>query len=96
MNTEAQRQYADIEVVLSWSSEHARHEERHYYQGINLWRDYFPGMLGERLLQSEDGERIEETFAAGELVEPATRSLSLIHISEPTRQESRSRMPSSA
>ena len=74
MNTDTHRQYADIEVVLNWESEHAQHEEHHYFQGINLWRDYFPGMLGERLIESEDGEWVEETFPAGELVEPASNS----------------------
>jgi len=76
-------QYADIEVVLGWKSDCAQHVEHHYYQGINFWRDYFPGILGDKLTNVPDGEWVRETFPGGELVEPYSSS----HVVEVARDK---------
>jgi hypothetical protein len=70
----ARSDYANIEVAINWKSDQADHAEHHHYQGINFWRDFFPGMLGEKLANSPDGEWVSESFAAGELVEPYSGS----------------------
>ena len=51
--------YADIELKIT---------ERHYFQGINFWRDFFPGMLGERLVNTPDGEWVSKSMPADEVV----------------------------
>jgi hypothetical protein len=38
-----------LEVALNWNSVDASHVDRRYFDRINLWRDVFPGDLGERL-----------------------------------------------
>ena len=67
-------EFANIEVVLKWNSDQAGHEEHHHYQNINFWRDFFPGMLGEHLANTPDGEWVSERFAAGDLVESYSNS----------------------
>ncbi len=60
--------YADIELKIVWASEQARHTERHYYQTINFWRDFFPGTLGGRLSDAPDGEWVTESMPANDLI----------------------------
>jgi SAM-dependent methyltransferase len=60
--------YADIELKIQWESEQATHTERHYFQGINFWRDFFPGLLGDKLGNAPDGEWVSETIPASELL----------------------------
>ena len=78
---EPARQYADIELVLKWHSDTTQHVEQHYYQGINFWRDYFPGTLGDQLADAPDGEWVQERFEAGELVD-AYRSSNIIRVGQ--------------
>ena len=60
--------YADIELRIDWKSRHALHTERHFYQGINFRRDFFPRGLGEKLISAPDGEWVSETMAASEII----------------------------
>jgi FKBP-type peptidyl-prolyl cis-trans isomerase 2 len=60
--------YADIELKIVWTSDQARHTERHYYQNINFWRDFFPGLLGDRLMNAADGEWVTERLPANDIV----------------------------
>ena len=60
--------YADVELKIEWQSDHVTHCERHYFQGINFWRDYFPGRIGDRLISSPDGEWVTENIHASEIV----------------------------
>lgn len=60
--------YANIELKIVWESDQATHTERHYYQNINFWRDYFPGMLGDKLMNAPDGEWVTESMPANDIV----------------------------
>lgn len=57
-----------LEAALHWLSTDAEHTERRYFGRSNLWRDVFPGDLGERLMQAAPGEWLSQAIAAGELV----------------------------
>lgn len=64
-----------IEAALSWSSAHATHTDRQRFEGVNLWRDFFPGDLGEQLQRAAVGATVRARFRAGELVaEPYDRA----------------------
>lgn len=60
--------HASAEFTLRWTSADARHAERHYADRINLWRDFFPGDLGERLGRAAPGETVECRFGPGAVV----------------------------
>ena len=60
--------YADIELKIIWQSSQATHTERHFFQGINFWRDFFPGMLGDKLMNAADGEWVSESMLANDIV----------------------------
>lgn len=57
-----------IEAALRWSSAHATHTDRQWFEGVNLWRDFFPGDLGEQLARAAVGEAVRARFRAGELL----------------------------
>ena len=57
-----------IEAALVWSSAHAAHTDRQLLEGWNLWRDFFPGALGEQLQRAALGECVRAHFRAGALV----------------------------
>ncbi len=59
-----------IEAALNWSSAHAVHTDRYFFPNVDLWRDFFPGDLGERLTRAAVGESLSAEFGAGELIEP--------------------------
>lgn len=61
---------AMVEMSLRWQGPHASHCERRFFNKLNFWRDYFPGDLGERLNQAQQGDCLVYEAAAGELVEP--------------------------
>ncbi len=58
---------ARIELALSWESPGAAHLDRLFLSKVNLWRDLFPGALGESLA-AEPGARAAQRFGPGELV----------------------------
>ena len=64
-----------LEVALSWNSVQATHVDRQYFEKINLWRDYFPQDLGDRLNVAKPGDAIKIDIAVGELVAPFDRGL---------------------
>lgn len=66
--------YADIQLKIDWTTDHSSHTERHYFQGINFWRDYFPGLLGEHLINAPDGEWVCNTLPAEGIVQPFSSS----------------------
>lgn len=57
-----------LEAALHWRSADAEHTEHRYFARSNLWRDVFPGDLGERLMQAEPGVWLSQPVGAGELV----------------------------
>ena len=56
-----------LEAVLQWQSVDAEHIERRFFGRSNLWRDIFPCDLGDRLMQAETGEWLEQPMVVGEL-----------------------------
>ncbi len=66
--------YADIELKIVWSSQQTRHTERHYYQAVNFWRDYFPGTLGDKLISVPDGEWVTQSMPANDLISAYSNS----------------------
>lgn len=66
--------YADIQLKIDWTTDHSSHTERHYFQGINFWRDYFPSLLGEQLINAPDGEWVCNTLPAEGIVQPFSSS----------------------
>jgi SAM-dependent methyltransferase len=71
--------YADVELKIEWQSDQITHSERRYFQGINFWRDYFPGQIGDRLISSPDGEWVTENIHASEIF-PAYSTSSIIKV----------------
>lgn len=59
---------AAIEFSLSWQSEQAQHRDRYFIEGLDFWRDIFPGSLDNSIRKLHAGENCSETFAAGVLV----------------------------
>jgi SAM-dependent methyltransferase len=47
---------ANIHFRLLWQEEDARHEDGFYAQNVNLWRDFFPGVLDTKILGLEAGQ----------------------------------------
>ncbi len=64
-----------LEVALRWEDAQATHCDRRYFEKISLWRDYFPGDLGERLRTAGSGDVVTLEAAAGELAPAYDRSL---------------------
>ncbi len=65
-----QAKQATAEITLRWQSAVASHSERLYYERVNFWRDFFPGMLGEQLATLTAGGVVSQSFAPGELLPP--------------------------
>jgi len=63
-----QAKQATVEFALRWQSVDASHSERLYYERVNFWRDFFPGMLGEQLAALPAGGVVSQSFAPGELL----------------------------
>ncbi len=40
---------ASIEFALHWQCALAHHTDRLYFEKINFWRDFFPGLLSDQL-----------------------------------------------
>ena len=76
-----QAKQASIEFSLRWQSAHASHTERLYDERVNIWRDFFPGTLGEQLAALPAGGVASQSFAPGELL-PA-HDPALIHAVRP-------------
>ena len=57
-----------VEVALKWQSLDATHIDRRYYGRVDLWRDIFPGSLGEQLYQAKIGQLISQAVGEGELI----------------------------
>lgn len=56
-----------LEAVLHWQSADAEHFERRFFGRSNLWRDIFPGDVGERLMQADVGTWLEHPITLGDL-----------------------------
>lgn len=63
-----QAKQASVEFALRWQSPMASHNERLYYERVNFWRDFCPGLLGEQLAVLPAGGVASQLFAPGELL----------------------------
>ena len=57
-----------LEIALHWNSVQGTHIDRRFFDKLSLWRDFFPGDLGERLQRSAVGETLALELPPGELV----------------------------
>lgn len=57
---------AAAEFALRWRSPVAHHTERVYFEKLNLWRDFLPGTLADKLGPLAAGGTANESFAAGD------------------------------
>ena len=64
-----------VEIALRWKSAVAEHCDRRHFEKLNLWRDYFPGDLAERLTSAAVGDMVALDIPAGELVPAHDRAL---------------------
>lgn len=65
-----QSKFCQAEFALRWESHDAKHCDRRYFESINLWRDYLPGDLAERLDDVAPGGALECDIDLDEWVEP--------------------------
>ncbi len=59
---------ASIEFRLRWEKNGIRHTDAVHAERVNFWRDLFPASMRRDLMGSFPGDRVSQTFAAGELV----------------------------
>lgn len=67
--------HISLEVALHWQSDHATHTDRRFFERLSLWRDFFPGDLGERLKTCAVGDTLSLGVKQGELVPEHDRHL---------------------
>ncbi len=58
------------ELRLDWQGPRGHHRDRWRLPKLNLWRDYLPGDMAERLAQLPVGGEVSAHFDPGELVAP--------------------------
>ena len=63
----------DMIFHLKWKSEFATHTDGYQASRINIWRDYFPPELLEKMIDRQAGERIEVHLKAGDVLPPFDR-----------------------
>lgn len=64
-----------VEFALAWQGHRVRHEERLFAEKVSVWRDLFPGDLGEQLLGKGVGETVRTVIAPGEFFAPLQQRL---------------------
>ncbi|HEY9199444.1 MAG TPA: methyltransferase domain-containing protein [Gammaproteobacteria bacterium] len=67
--------HISLEAALHWRSAQATHTDRHYFEKLSLWRDFFPGDLGERLQDCAVGATLALDLPPGELTPLHDRAL---------------------
>lgn len=68
-NMEESKQ-GNFEFAIRWQSDLASHRDRIYVPRVNLWRDFFPGQLAEKLNELSPGMTVEESFQPGDIFDP--------------------------
>jgi len=63
----------DMIYHLKWHSDAAVHTDVYQASRVNIWRDYFPPELSERLMNKEAGDRLMVPLKEGEPVAAFTR-----------------------
>ena len=62
--------HASIEFSVGWQGPHATHVDRHHFDKINYWRDFFPGNFAEKLSALPEGGVIKSQFDPSDLQFP--------------------------
>ena len=60
----------DMIFHLKWKSEFAMHTDGYQASRINIWRDFFPPDLLEKIMDRQAGERVEVRLKAGDILPP--------------------------
>lgn len=71
--------FINLELALHWADAHASHTERHVFERVNLWRDFLPGDLAERIAAAIPAPVSDEVAPAPlefDAVEPALELVS--------------------
>lgn len=63
-----------MEFALEWKGQQAHHRERHFFDKLNLWRDFFPGNIAEKLNNLELEGTVSEQLEAGALIGPYNKN----------------------
>jgi len=72
---------ADFKLTLTWNNLGIKHTEIYFADEANLYRDFFPKDIAERLSNKPVGEKISLSFKSGELI--PERSEKNIHTVRP-------------
>lgn len=67
--------HISLDVALHWQSAQAAHSDRRVFERLSLWRDIFPGDLGERLRDCAVGTTLALAVRPGDLVAAHDRNL---------------------
>ena len=60
----------DMIFHLKWKSEFALHTDGYQASRINIWRDFFPAHLLDKIMDRQAGERIEVRLKDGDILPP--------------------------
>lgn len=59
---------ADLYLTLTWEKDGLKHSEHYFGDEVNLYRDFFPGDLAQKLLNKPVGETLSWSFEPGSLI----------------------------
>ena len=62
----------DMIFYLKWKSEFAMHTDGYQASRMNIWRDFLPPHLLDKIMDKQAGERIEVRLKAGDILPPLT------------------------
>ena len=60
----------DMIFYLKWKSEFAMHTDGYQASRMNIWRDFLPPHLLDKIMDKQAGERIEVRLKAGDILPP--------------------------
>ncbi len=72
MSTITPEKLASIEFNLKWEKNGIKHEDQHFAQRVNFWRDILPPKILEEIMGASAGDRITAAFKPGEIIPPAS------------------------
>lgn len=68
MNYTTTDSLADLRLTLDWEKDGIQHKDIYFADEANLYRDYFPPIISDRLFNKTQGERIDVTVKPGDQV----------------------------
>ena len=76
INTES---IVDVVFHLRWKSDIALHTDGYQASQVNIWRDYLPPFLVEKLMEKQAGERIEFKLSSEDMI-PASDEQNIFQV----------------